>query len=204
MTENNTPANNFILLNNVRLSFPSVFEKKDWKNGKEPRYEATFILDKDKHKKELKLINDKIDLILAEKKVARARTKLFLNDGDLSVHDEYQNSYTVKATSFRAVPIVGKDLRRLEERDNLIYAGCYVNAEIDFYFYKEKSVGIGANFYSMQYCHPGERLSSVPPVRDITGVYQAIPETEEIGKGRELSKEEIEKIEKIEELNKIF
>lgn len=167
----------FIKLNDVRLSFPALFTPKVWPSATtEPKFEATFILNKDQHKKEIDLINQRIDEILTTNKFTRSKLKsdhLCLKDGDLSDKEEYQNSYTIKAKSGRRFPIVDRDaVTPIAESDNIFYAGCYVSAYIDLWIYTKPNMGIGANLKSIQFRKKGEPFDGSQ--QDITGAFDPI------------------------------
>lgn len=156
-----------IKLNDVRLSFPSIFNKKEWDQGNEPEYEAIFMLDKKKNTKEIKAINDRIDAILAERKISRDKIKedkICLKDGDQHKREEYQGHYIIKGTSKLKVPLFDQKLNLVSEpQSDILYAGCYVNACIRLYFYDNKfGRGISANLKSIQHKRAGEPFGDEP------------------------------------------
>lgn len=171
----------FIKLNDVRLSFPSIFSPKVWVGSStEPKYEATFILDEKLHKNEIDLINAKIDELLIPHKTTRAKIKsdhLCLKEGNLSDREEYQNSYTIKAKSRKRIPIIDKDaITPITENDNIIFAGCYVSAYIDLWIYSKPALGIGVNLKSLQFRKKGPSFEGME--QDIRGAYDPIIEDE--------------------------
>lgn len=169
-----------IKLNKVRLSYPSLFTPKVWDEGKPAKYEATFILDKEKHQKEIDAINHQIDLHLEQLKVSRNKTKadhICLKDGDLTDREEYQNSYTIKATSATRFPIVNKDgVTPVHEADEIFYAGCYVSAYIDLWVYTKPNVGIGCNLRAIQFVSEGDTFGV--PKFNISGKFDPIEDEE--------------------------
>lgn len=178
-----TKNSTFIKLNDVRISFPSLFTPKAWQGSKaEPKYEATFILDKELHKKEIEIINTKIDEILVLHKTTRAKIKadhLCLKDGDLTERDEYKNSYTLKAKSRRPIPIIDRDASTpITESDNIIYGGCYVSAYIDLWVYTVPNIGIGVNLKSIQFRKKGPSFEGME--HDINGAYEPIEDAADI------------------------
>lgn len=180
-----TTANNIqlpsIKLNKVRLSYPSLFNLKVWptKPGEIPKlgkYEATFILDKQNHRKEIDDLNHQIDRCLETLKTSRNKIKvdnMCLKDGDASNVEEYQNSYTIKATSLNRFPIVNKDgITPVHENDDLFYGGCYVSAYIDLWVYTKPNPGISCNLRAIQFVAKGDSLGT--PKFDISGKFQSI------------------------------
>lgn len=176
------PTNNLIRLNDVRLSYPSLFQPKVWPNAlTEPKYEATFILDKTIHVKEIDLINTRIDEILAEHKITRAKLKadhLCLKDGDLTDKPEYKGAFTIKAKSGRRFPIVNRDAKTpVTLEDNIFYGGCYVSAYIDLWNYTKPAMGVSANLKSIQFRKEGPSFDS--SMHDITGAYEPLEHSDE-------------------------
>ncbi len=180
MNEKNNDKLPAIKLNMVRLSYPSLFQVKVWEESKPGKYEATFILNKDKHKKEIDIINSQIDTYFEKLKWVRSKIKpdhICLKDGDLTDRDEYQNSYTIKGTSINRFPIVNKDgVTPISEKDDIFYAGCYVNAYIDLWTYSKPTNGIACNLKAIQFAADGEHFGGSK--FDISGMFDSI-ESEE-------------------------
>ncbi len=176
---------NRIKLNDVRLSYPSLFRMTV--NPKSPpntppKYEATFILDKDLHSKEINLINEQVDLLLKEMKVSRDKIlplHFCLKDGDLSDREEYKNSYIIKARTSNKYPIVGKDGKiPVSENDNIFYGGCYVSSYISLYKYDKFSIGIGANLNAIQFRKDGPTFNNT--MQDIEGAFDPIEDEDSL------------------------
>ncbi len=166
-----------IKLNRVRLSYPSLFHVKVWDDsGKPGKYEATFILDKEKHQKEIDAINHQINLHFEKLKVSRNKVKadhICLKDGDLTDKEEYQNAYTIKATSLNRFPIVNKDgVTPVHESDEVFYGGCYVSAYIDLWTYTKPNNGVACNLRAIQFVADGDTFSA--PKFDISGKFESI------------------------------
>lgn len=174
--------NNFIKLNDVRLSYPSIFQPKVWANSNATaKYEATFILDKVKHLKEINAINNRIDELVKLEKINRNKIKedhLCLKDGDLTDKEEYKNAFTLKTKTGRKFPIVNKDAETLvTAEEGLFYGGCYVSAYIDLWCYTNPAIGIGANLKSIQFRKHGEPFDGGE--QDITGAFDPIEDDSE-------------------------
>lgn len=154
-----------IKLDNVRLSFPSIWQKKIWQGAKnEPKFEATFILNKDKNAKEIAKIKDEIDYLLKSNNIKIISKKNhFFKDGDADIDgvekkEEYKNSYTVKTISYKKIIVINKDKTEIEESDDLIYGGCYVNAWIELKPFHNLEQGVNATVKVIQYRSAGERF----------------------------------------------
>ena len=123
-----------IKLNNVRLSFPSLFRKASF-NGEETKFEATFLIDKETQAdlvKEIKAaIAEKVKVDLKGAKLPA--DKICLKDGDDVDYDGYAGHISIKASNDKRPPVFGRDKSPLAEDDNVIYAGCYVNAIVELW-----------------------------------------------------------------------
>lgn len=142
-----------IKLNNVRLSFPSLFKKSSF-DGVDGKYEATFLINKDDE--QANTIKNTITSILKEKQVKLSSDKICLKDGDNINYDGYEGCFSIKASSNKRVPIFNKDLSVIAEEDEILYAGCYVNAVISLW-YQDNQYGkrINANLVGVQFSKDG-------------------------------------------------
>lgn len=143
-----------IKLSNVRLSFPSLFKRSVF-NGKEGKYEATFILDK-KHVATKLTIDNIINQLLTEKKIKVQPHMMAIKDG-VVISPEFNDYWLIKASNIRRPIVIGKDKAPLIQEDNIIYAGCYVNAIINFWV-QSNDFGnrINANLWGIQFVKDGE------------------------------------------------
>jgi Protein of unknown function (DUF2815) len=166
MTKKTTNFSPFKLLN-VRLLYPSLFQPKVWNTASKPKYEATFLLNKERHNEEIKNINSIILNHLSQNNLTLEKAKLdaiCFKDGDLSGKPEYENSYTLKAKSIFKFPIVHKDGKTLvEEEDNIFYGGCYVNVYVNLRTYVESAVGVSCNIKAIQFAGKGEPIGGMGP-----------------------------------------
>lgn len=145
-----------IQLKNVRLSFPSIFHRSEFE-GKEGKFEATFLFSKDDEK--LKATLDKaIEAALKESGVKVPSDRRCLRDGDDSEYAGYEGNWSVKAANNKRPTIIDRDKTPLAEDDpNAPYAGCYVNAIIDFWIQDNKyGKRVNANLYGVQFVADGE------------------------------------------------
>lgn len=175
MTTANTaaPAGR-ILLKNVRIAFPNLFEASTVAGEGEPRYGAAFIISPDHP--QLKEIEAKIKSIAVEKwkdkadavvKGLEKTDKVALHDGDTKpAYDGFPGNLFISASAkVSARPtVINKDKTPITDRDGVIYAGCYVNASIDFWA-QDNAYGkrINAQLRGVQFHRDGDAFSAGRP-----------------------------------------
>ena len=128
-------------LNNVRLSFPVLFEAKTVNGEGKPAFSASFLIDP--ADPQVKALNQAIEQVARDKwgakadailKQMRATDKVALHDGDLkSNYDGFPGNLYVSARSTTRPLVIDKDKSPLTEQDGKPYAGCYVNASIELW-----------------------------------------------------------------------
>ena len=147
-----------IKLNNVRLSFPSLWRKAVF-GGDETKYEGTFLLDKKTHAEVIKEIQAGIKAINADKHKGKslAADKVCLKDGDTIDYDGYAGNMSIKASSTKRPMVIGTDRSPLTEDDGKPYAGCYVNAIVELWGQKNQfGERVNANLLAVQFAKDGE------------------------------------------------
>tara|TARA_R110002126_G_scaffold41214_2_gene120123 strand:+ start:1881 stop:2411 length:531 start_codon:yes stop_codon:yes gene_type:complete len=150
-----------IHLKNVRLSFPSIFKRSVF-DGNEGKYEATFLIDKS-DKKTKKAIDEVIKAAIEEAKVKVPADKYCLKDGDESEYDGYEGMWSLKAANGKRPTVIGRDKAPLTEDDDVMYAGCYVNAIVDIWI-QNNNYGkrANANLYGIQFVKDGDPFGNGP------------------------------------------
>ena len=147
-----------IKLNNVRLSFPSLFRKAEFQ-GKAGKYEATFLLDKKAHADLIAKLDAEIkEGIKSNFKTAKLPAdKVCLKDGDEFEYDGYAGCMSFKASNGKRPMVIDKDKSPLTEDDERLYAGCYVNAIVELW-YQNNQYGkrVNANLLGVQFFKDGE------------------------------------------------
>jgi len=151
-----------IKIENVRLSFPSLFHKANF-NGQETKYEATFLLNKTDHAKVIaqieKAIKEKVAVDLKGAKIGA--DKLCLRDGDEVDYDGYAGHMSIKASNKKRPLVIGKDKAPLTEDDNVVYGGCYVNAIVELWAQNnDYGKRVNANLLGVQFVREGEPFAS--------------------------------------------
>lgn len=151
-----------IKLNNVRLSFPSLFRKAVFQ-GEETKYEATFMLNKEEHAKLIEQIQADIASGMKEhfKGAKIPSDKIALKDGDESGRDEYAGHFTLKAANTKRPKVIDRDKSPLVEDDDKPYSGCYVNAIVEPW-YQNNGFGKRVNFnlLGVQFYKDGEPFAT--------------------------------------------
>ena len=144
-----------VIIKNARLSFPSLFKKAEF-NGVEGKYEATYLFPKT-DTITYNAIMKEIDDVKDDKKLKVPDDKLCIKDGDYIDYDGYAGMWAVKASNSKRPPVFDRDLSIISEEDEKVYAGCYVNCEIDFWG-QNNAYGkrINANLLSTQFVKDGE------------------------------------------------
>jgi hypothetical protein len=147
-----------IKLNNVRLSFPSLFQKATFE-GKETKFEATLLLDKKQHAETIAEIQEAIKVAIKEK-LGGAKVgadKLCMKDGDDSDYEGYAGTMSLKAANAKRPLVIDRDKTPLAESDNRPYSGCYVNAIIELWA-QNNAYGkrINANLLAVQFYKDGQ------------------------------------------------
>lgn len=120
------------MLKNVRLSFPSIFNRAKF-DGQEGKFEATFLLDKEKDAAQIKKIEQAINDAITSAKIKVPSDKRCLKDGDDVEYDGYAGCNSIKASNNKRPTIIDRDKTQLVEDDGKPYAGCYVNAVLEIW-----------------------------------------------------------------------
>ena len=147
-----------ITLKNVRLSFPSLFKKAVFQ-GNVGKHEATFMFPKTDTKTYDACIAA-IEAIKKENKNAKVPdAKVFIKDGDDVEYDGCAGMWMVKASNGKRPTVINRDKSPITEEDEVMYAGCYVNAIIEPWF-QNNDFGkrVNANLLGVQFVKDGEPL----------------------------------------------
>ena len=147
-----------IKLNNVRISFPSLFRKATF-SGEETKFEATFLLDKETQADKIAEIETAIsDLTNNKLKGAKLKAdKICLKDGDDIDYVGYAGNMSIKASNAKRPMVLDRDRTQLAEEDGRIYAGCYVNGVLELWAQNNQyGKRINANLLGVQFIKDGE------------------------------------------------
>jgi hypothetical protein len=122
------------------------------------------LISKKEQGDQVKAVVDAIKALCAsearDKKVPPA-DKLCLRDGDQSGKDEEAGYWVLSASDDRRPVVVDQKRKPLAAEDDVVYAGCYVNAKIRLW-YMDNQYGkrVPANLLGVQFAKDGERLGS--------------------------------------------
>jgi len=157
-----------IKLENVRLTFPVLFEAKTVNGEGKPAFSASFLIDpKDP---QIKTINQAIAQVAKEKwsakadailKLMQAQDKLCLHDGDLKeTYDGFSGNLYISARATSRPLVIDADKTPLAEADGKPYAGCYVNASVELWA-QDNNYGkrINASLRGVQFLRDGDAFA---------------------------------------------
>lgn len=156
-----------VKLQNVRLSFPDLFEPKPFKPGDKPMHSATFLIKKgsDLDKKIQKAILDTVKVKFALKddkaqqlieSIKNNPNKFCYQDGDTKDYDGYQGHMALRAKVEKRPVVIDRDKTPLTAADGKPYAGCYVNAFVEFFGYNNSGKGVSAGLGGVQFYADGD------------------------------------------------
>lgn len=163
-----------ILLKNVRLAFPNLFEPTTVAGEGKPRYSATLLIPADHP--QLDEIRAKQDAVAKEKwrdkaaaitKGLEKQDKMGLHDGDTkSKYDGFPGNFFISAAAQENAPptVIDRDRSPLSERSGRPYAGCFVNASIEFWA-QDNNYGqrVNAQLRGIQFFADGDSFSAGRP-----------------------------------------
>jgi hypothetical protein len=163
-----------LMLNDVRLAFPNLFKPTTVNGEGDPAYSATFILPPDHP--QLALIRKVQDAVGSEKwgakwpavkKELEAKDKLALHDGDTkSQYGGFEGNFFVasRAKQTARPTVIDRNKAPLTEADGRPYAGCYVNASVEFWA-QDNAYGkrINAQVRGVQFLRDGDSFGGGSP-----------------------------------------
>lgn len=168
MATTTSPAGR-VMLKNVRLAFPNLFEPSSYGEG-EPAYSATLIMDS----AQAEAVDKALAAVAREKwgakadaqlKALRAAGKICLRDGDEKAdYDGFEGKMFVAARSKTRPTVVDGQRQPLLQSDGRIYAGCYVNASIEIWA-QDNAYGkrVNATLRGIQFVRDGEAFGGGRP-----------------------------------------
>ena len=157
-----------ILLKNVRLAFPELFEASTVNGEGDPAFSACFLLAK--NDSQIKDIKAAIGEVAKSKWGAKAEAtlktivagdKTALHDGDLKAEYEgFEGMYYVSSRNKSRPTVVDRDRTPLIQADGRPYAGCYVNAIVELWA-QDNNFGkrVNASLKGVQFVRDGDRFA---------------------------------------------
>lgn len=162
-----------ILLENVRLAFPSLFEPRSVQ-GNAPRFSAVFIIDP--ASKTAAVVKDAVKKVASEKWGAQADAVLkklvadkrvcYKTDPrtnkDGEVYAGFEGMHSLNASNKVRPAVIDRNRTPLTATDGRPYAGCYVNAIVDIWAQDSSQPGVGrrinCTLMGVQFVGDGEPL----------------------------------------------
>lgn len=172
------------IIKNVRLSFPTLFEPKEFKLGDgKPRWSATFLVEpgSDADKAIRNAINEAAkeewpkDWEKKLKAIEGQKNQFCYLDGNTKSFDGYEGMWALsshrsaKTKNGANTPplIVDKDPKKvLTDKDGKPYAGCFVNAKVSIYAQSGENPGVRCSFTVVQFAKDGDAFASSKPSAD--------------------------------------
>lgn len=166
-----------ITLLNVRLSYPTVFKAKAAVTapGAEPKFSASFILDKKTQGDQIAAIQAAIETMIKEEKLKVDPDKRCLKDGATKPDTYGEGVFFINSSNVKRPQVVDRKKNPLAEEDNVIYGGCYVNAVIRLWP-QDNQYGrrINASLEVVQFVKDGEPFGHKP-----VNVDEALPDVDD-------------------------
>jgi hypothetical protein len=173
-----TAENNIIKLKGVRLSFPDLFEAKQYQGQGPFNYSATFLFPAGHP--QIQVIEAEIKRAAQEKwnkdaakNLAAIRgnsQKCCWIDGNTKSYDGYAGHWALSAKrgQDRGRPVViDTDKSPLTQADGRPYAGCWVNASVEVYCQDNSfGKGIRCTLRGVQFLRDGETFSAAVPLSE--------------------------------------
>lgn len=164
-----------VMLKNVRLSFPDLFEAKDYQDNKKFRYSATFLVEPGSaNDKALQAAIKEAAAEKFEKKAGQIEAwrqnpqKFCYTPGELKEYDGYAGKMALSAHRYATQGRpgvfdskgVGGKPNALTAEDGRPYAGCYVNGKVEIWAQDGKNAGIRCTLISVQFAADGDAFSA--------------------------------------------
>ncbi len=181
-----------VKLQNVRLSFPDLFEAKKFpgQENAAPRYSATFLVEPggENHK----IIEAAIQSVTTEKFKTKAaalvagwRTnsnKFCFVDGNTKEYDGYQGMLALashRQQSDGRPMVLDANKTPLTIADGKPYAGCYVNAVVNIYAQVGQYAGVRCELLGVQFYRDGDAFTGAGRVSEEDFEDLAVTESED-------------------------
>lgn len=157
-----------VMLKNVRLAFPALWEAKTVNGEGKPAFSAVLLLAP--YEAQVQLLRNAMKKVAADKWGAKAEKvytaivsadKCALHDGNSKAdYDGFADMMYVSARTAVRPLVIDADKTPLAESDGKPYAGCYVNASIELWA-QDNNYGkrINASLRGVQFARDGEAFA---------------------------------------------
>jgi hypothetical protein len=163
-----------VLLKDARLAFPNLFEPTTVAGEGKPRYSATLLLPADHP--QLDEIKKKIEAVAKDKWKDKAAgtlsglyktAKVALHDGDeKQQYDGFPGNMFIAAAAQESAPptVVDQARNALNAKSGKPYAGCYVNASLEFWAQDNQwGKRVNCTLRGVQFLRDGDSFSAGRP-----------------------------------------
>ena len=161
-----------LMLNDVRLAFPALFDAKTVGGEGEPAFSATFLFpaNGEVHK----AVEKAIEAVAKEKwgakapdilKALRASGKTCLKDGDEKAnYDGFDGMFFISARNTSRPLVLDRDKSELGKASGKPYAGCQVNGSVEIWA-QDNGYGkrINASLRGVQFVKDGDAFGGGAP-----------------------------------------
>jgi len=150
--------NKIIVLNNVMLGGNSLFVPSAFEEGKEPKFSAVLVMgwEDAQYKMLQKEVDSQLEALFDGSVPKNAGSCII--DGDDRTAEYYHGKVTVSASNKYRPQILGRRKEVLVADDDVLFAGCNVNALISLWRNPgKKGKGVFANLHGIQFVSSGER-----------------------------------------------
>lgn len=162
-------------IDNVRLSYPALFEPVSFQDGPGPvKYQASFLIEPD-NTQTLKIVKTEIARVLKENKAKVPEDKLCLRE------NAEGEGFILKSASDRRPVVLNKDKSAVSETDDILYPGCYCTGLVSLW-YQDNKYGkrVNASLIAVQFVRDGDRFGV--DYGDVTEDFDDLTgETSEVG-----------------------
>lgn len=161
---------NEMVLENVIISYPNLFEKKQINNSGDPKFSATLILPVDF---DWGRANQVIEETIISAK-ASGRLSATAESGNIKLPwtdatpDGFPGQFLVRGYNDRHVQVGDQNVQPVMDQ-SLIFAGCIVHAYVGFYGYLNNGGGIGVGLNGIQIVKNTDvkRLDNIKDIKDV-------------------------------------
>ena len=165
-----------VKVQNVRISFPSLFEAKAINGEGDPRFSAAFVIVPGSAN--ATLLAETMRAVAKEKWGAKAegilnelkaKGRVAFKESPLSkdgeVYDGFEGMFCLNASNVARVPVIDRDTQPLTPADGRPYGGCFVDCSVDLWA-QDNSWGkrINAKLRWVQFRGDGDAFSGGAPV----------------------------------------
>ena len=156
-----------MLISNIRISFPDLFTARAQAEGSEPKFACTFLVEPGSAQETA--INNEILRVVESKwpgkgaqiikQISGNNMRFCFRPADEKDYQGFEGMRFFKASSKVRPTIIDRDRSPLTQEDGKPYAGCYVNAIVDFYAYDNNGKGVGCALKGIQFFKDGDAFA---------------------------------------------